>query len=134
VFGDNWPEIDGVVSHPAVNGQAYLDIMYRSKVNLNILRNQNVGSNNMRTFEIPATRGFMMHEYSEEAMSFFEMGKEADYYRTPEECAEKIGLYLRNESQRIAIAEAAHKKIYDSGYLYENLMEGLLSKLDVRGV
>jgi len=56
-----------------------------SKINLNILRLQNKGSHNMRTFEIPACGGFMLHERSDEVLEFFEEGKEVECYGLVEE-------------------------------------------------
>ena len=49
----------------------------------------------MRTFEIPASKGFMLHEKSEEVMDFFEEGKEAEYFSSPEEVLDKLKFYLR---------------------------------------
>jgi len=130
LFGNDWPSIPGVKVHSAIYGDEYLDVMYRSKINLNILRVQNEDANNMRTFEIPATRCFMLHEYSREATGFFKEGVEAVYYRNVGECAEKIVEHLKNDAHRLEIAEAGYEKVYKAGYLYENLMQELLDKID----
>ena len=127
VYGSRWPIIEGVKTRPAIYGDEFMNTMYRSKINLNILRDQNEGSNNMRTFEIPGARCFMLHEFSEEAAGFFEEGVQAEFYKTAEECAEKVIRYVRDRSLRLKIADAGYKHIYDAGYLYTNLMQNMLN-------
>jgi spore maturation protein CgeB len=82
----------------------------------------------MRTFEIPVVGGFMLHEYSEEAIEFFEPGVEADYFKSPEECADKIKFYLKNEALRQIIANAGHEKIFSANHLYTDRVEVLWKK------
>ncbi|MBU4376675.1 MAG: glycosyltransferase, partial [Candidatus Omnitrophica bacterium] len=89
-----------------------------SKINLNILRLQNKGSQNMRTFEIPGCGGFMLHERSDEVTGFFEEGKEAEYFASIEEMKDKIRFYLNNDDLRVGIVKAGHKRSMGNGYSY----------------
>lgn len=71
IFGENWPQIPNATMHAQANGKAYLEIIRASKASINILRKQNKGATNMRTFEIPAAGGILFHETSDEAQAFF---------------------------------------------------------------
>ena len=46
------------------------------RVQLNLFRQYNEGSHNMRTFEIPAVGGIQLTEYSTEQADFFKEGEE----------------------------------------------------------
>jgi len=97
-----------------------------SKINVNVLRLQNKGSHNMRTFEIPACGGFMLHERSDEVLEFFEEGKEIECFSSGEELKDKINFYLKNDNLRINIAEAGYEKCMRSGYLYIDRVKQIL--------
>ena len=58
----------------------------------------------------------------------FEEGKEAVFFSSNEELLEKCRYYLSHDDERIAIAEAGHKRCEASGY--SNLM-GIKKMLDV---
>lgn len=72
----------------------------------------------MRTFEVPACRGFMLSTRTTEQKNFFKEGKEADYFSTPEELKQKIDFYLKNDELRLKIAEAGYQKLLKSNYSY----------------
>lgn len=94
----------------AVVGNEMSKILQSSKICLNILRVQNKRSHNMRTFEIPASYGFMMHERSDEVMEFFEENKDAIYFSTPKDLKEKVNYYLPRDGLRKEITEKAFQK------------------------
>jgi spore maturation protein CgeB len=100
----------------AVIGDEMVKVCLTSKINLNILRLQNKGSHNMRTFEIPACGGFMLHERSDEVVEFFGEDKEIACFSTPEELREKIDYYLPRERLRQGMAERAYKKVQNHTY------------------
>jgi spore maturation protein CgeB len=89
-----------------------------SKVSLNILRIQNKGNHNMRTFEVPACGAFALAERSEEAKEFFAEDKETVYFSTPEELKDKIHYYLNHEQERKRIAQAGYQRCLKSNYSY----------------
>ena len=100
-----------------------------SKINLNVLRTQNKGSHNMRTFDIPACGGFMLHEYSDEVVDFFEPGKEMDTFKSAEECLDKIQYYLKNESVREKIALNGYNKVINSDFNYLSNIHSIESNI-----
>lgn len=102
----------------AIYGEEMSKVLNSSKISLNILRLQNKGSINMRTFELPACKVFVLAERSLEAKEFFQEDKEAVYFSTPEELRDKAKYYLRHEEERNKIAQAGYRRCVTSGYSY----------------
>jgi hypothetical protein len=92
-------------------GEEFVKVVRASKINLNFLRDQNKGSHNMRTFEVPGCGGFLLTERSEEQLEFFEEDKEIACFSTPEELRDKIKFYLSRDELRRKMAERAHRKV-----------------------
>ncbi len=65
----------------------------------------------MRTLEIPACGGFMLHERSDEVLELFEEGKDVACFSTPQELKEKINYYLNHEEERMQMAKTAYRKV-----------------------
>lgn len=102
----------------AMYGEGASLVLNSSKISLNILRNQNKGNHNMRTFEAPACGAFVLAERSPEALEFFQEDKEAVYFSSPEELREKSRYYLQHEEERKRIAQAGYQRCIRSGYSY----------------
>ncbi len=100
-----------------------------AKISLNILRDQNKGSINMRTFEAPACKAFVIAERSAEQQSFFTEDKEAVYFSSPQELQDKIRYYLKNESKRVNIAEAGYNRAINSGYTYYDRAKEVIASI-----
>ncbi len=83
--------------------------MRATRINLNVLRHQNKDACNMRTFEIPAARGFMLHERSRALPDLFRPGVECDDFGDTTELVAKVRYYLEHDAERRAIAEAGHR-------------------------
>jgi hypothetical protein len=63
-----------------------------------------------RTFEIPATKGFMLHIDNDEVRSLYEVGSEIDVFKDPEECADKCRFYLERPELRQTMIEKAYQR------------------------
>jgi hypothetical protein len=87
-----------------------------SKVNINVLREQNKDACNMRTFEIPATGGFLLHEQSRDLPALFPPGVACDTFASPEELRAKVAHYLAHDAERTRIAEAGLARARTSTY------------------
>lgn len=118
VFGSGWQKLKAVKSLE-IKGKEYFKTISKSKINLNFLRAQNKGAHNLRTFEIPASGGFMLHEYSQEAMEFFKPDVHAVYFSGLEDCVDKIKFYLKHDVLRLKIAKSG----YEQAMKYENSYE-----------
>jgi glycosyltransferase involved in cell wall biosynthesis len=103
-----------------------------SKISLNILRQQNLNSINMRTFEIPGCGAFALSEDSREAREFFAADKETVYFTTPRDLRDKIEYYLKNEKEREAIAREGRRRCISSGYSYLDRIKFVLSIYEKR--
>ncbi len=94
IVGNDWQRAKVVPKHwilsKAVYGEDALEVLGRGACAINILRPQNYGSHNMRTFEIPASARPMLATRSEEQAQWFPEGTEAEYFDGPEELSSKI--------------------------------------------
>jgi spore maturation protein CgeB len=116
-------------------GEEMSKIAQSSKINLNILRLQNKGSHNMRSFEIPACGGFMLHERSDEASGFFKEGEDAAYFDSVKTLRDKIEFYLDYDKERIEIARSGNEKCKNNGYSYCDRVKQVLMAYDrLRGI
>jgi hypothetical protein len=88
-----------------------------SKISLNFTRRQNGNAHNMRTFEIPACRGFMLTQRTEEQCEFFAEGEEIACFSSPEELCSQVERYLREPDSRNRMAQMAWKKVQPHTYL-----------------
>ena len=107
----------------------YVKAISASKICLCILSKQNHNQSTIRTFEIPAIGSFMLAERTGEHKSYFEEGKEAEYFSTLDELIEKIKYYLKNEEERKLIAARGRNRCITSGYTYQDRLRKILSEI-----
>ena len=129
VFGKNINEFEGVEQGGQKNGMDYLKVLTQSRINVNLLREQNRNSTNMRTFEIPACGAFMMHQTSNEAREIFIENEEAVYFDTVDDLVEKACYYLNNDMDREIIAKRGYKKALEEQNQYTYRVKEILSKV-----
>jgi len=85
-------------------------ILGSAKIGLNILRPQNEGGHNIRTYEIPATATLMLSERSQTLLDLFIEDREAVYFSTPEELKQKVSYLLQNPTLAQSIARSGYEK------------------------
>jgi len=100
------------------HGEGVAKILGASGICINILRRQNKASHNMRTFEAPACKAFVLSERSQEAKDFFEEDREAAYFSSIDELKEKCTYYLKHPEEREAIALAGYQRCLRSNCTY----------------
>lgn len=100
IFGNSWDRVsrNSPLRHKIlprnVYGRKLTEIMNGSAVCLNLLRPQNYGAHNMRTFEIPAMGGLMLTTRSEEQERYFPEGEGCLMFGGVKELREKLDLLL----------------------------------------
>jgi hypothetical protein len=94
-----WPRI----TPKNIYREELVAVIAGSAVSLNILRSQNMGSHNMRTFEIPAMGGLMLTTRTEEQQRYFPEDEACLMYAGLDELRAKLDCVLRDAelAQRI---------------------------------
>lgn len=82
-----------------------------AKISLNNNLQPQNGGVNLKTFEIPASRGFQISDDQPDLKNLFEPGKEIETYKTEDELLDKIKFYLSNEIKRRQIALAGYQRV-----------------------
>lgn len=80
----------------------------KSKIVLNFIRGHDTGFSD-RVFNALGTGSFLLSEYCPDLARTFKNGVHLDWFKTPEECLEKIRFYLAHEDERERIAKAGHQ-------------------------
>ncbi len=110
-----------------VTGELMAELIQRSRVNVAIQLGpgpyewrDNVST---RTFEIPAAKGFMLHEDNAEIRTLFEPGTEIDVFDTPEALHAKVEHYLARPDRRAEMIERAYRRAVPAYSYYERARE-----------
>jgi spore maturation protein CgeB len=106
---------------PVVLKQDFWNTLYKYRVQINFLRQHNIGSHNQRTFEVPGIGGILLTPYSEEQNSFFEDKSEIFLYQNLKH-ANDLMEELITMPQTIAndIRENARKAAIKKKYSYKD--------------
>jgi hypothetical protein len=121
VFGGRWERTlvyyrrHASFRSPAL-GEDYVRVICGSKISLGFVSASNHDEYTMRTFEIPACRGFLLAQRTPAHQELFAEGKEAEFFDSIEECADKIRFYLSHENLRQQIAEGGYRRCLESDY------------------
>lgn len=128
LYGGYWS------GHPALRacargfarGREYRLALAGAKIAIGLVRRANRDGHSMRTFEIPACGAFLLAERTEEHLELFEEGREAVFFDSPEELADKTRFYLRQDAARARIAEAGRRRVAGGGHSYASRLAALL--------
>jgi len=120
IWGEQWskatdPVLKDAIQYKAIVGDLYAMAIQSSKINLGILSEAVFGSSfgdfiTSRTFHIPGSAGFMLHERNAESVLYFEEDKEAGFFDGPEEMVSKIDFYLTHPDIREKVRDAGYQR------------------------
>ena len=118
------------VEERAVFGHEYAKAICSFDINLAFLRKLNRDAQTTRSIEIPACGGFMLAERTQEHLTLFEEGGEAEFFGSHGEMLEKCRYYLAHAEERTAISRRGRERCVKSGYSYDAQLKGVLAHLD----
>lgn len=121
IWGNGWHKANRKLQTKCkkkpVIGEEFSKVCISSKIILNLIRKQNIPAHNMRTFETPACKGFVLSRRTEEVTSFFKENEEITCFSSPQELKKKINFYSKKEELRQKIAQRAFEKVKNYTYL-----------------
>jgi glycosyltransferase involved in cell wall biosynthesis len=109
--------------------EEYVKSLAATKIGLCFLSKWNRNRSAGRTFEIPAVGRFLLAERTPDHLSYFEEGKEAEFFSSAKELVEKAKYYLDHEDEREAIARAGHERCVRSGYTHQDRVKQTLEAI-----
>ncbi len=120
IWGEQWfksttAALTSSIQFTGVVGDLYAIAIQCSKINLGILSERVAGSSSgdlitSRTFHIPGSSGFMLHERNEESVLYFKENEEAGFFGDAEEMAKQVKYFLGNDSLRNNIQSAGYER------------------------
>ena len=86
-------------------------VFANSKINLNITLKSIKTGIPLRVFDIMGSKGFLLTNYQEEMLQYFEPDVDFVYYENYEDLLSKAEYYLTHEEERLTIAENGYRKV-----------------------
>jgi len=124
VYGNNWNKFithANVTIFQPVYETAFWNILYKYRVQLNLMRQHNPDSHNMRTFEVPGTGGILLAPATREHSLFFDNNSEAFFYSDLQDAISKAKYLLALPAiEANAIRIKARNRSISSGYSYKD--------------
>jgi spore maturation protein CgeB len=136
IAGGHWHKIPNAeryakyITHPTITGAAYREMLWKSKINLAFVTKSNEDDVAHKSFEITACAAFLLAERTPGHLAAFDEDKEAVFFSSVEECADKCRFYLDHPEERQAIALRGRERTAKSGYDNDTQMRKVLLKLD----
>jgi spore maturation protein CgeB len=119
IWGSQWEKASTILrpfcQGRPITGDLYAAAIGISTINLGLMSEQVLGASSgdlitSRTFHIPASGGFMLHQRSPEVGNYFVEDKEAVFFDGPNELVEKVKYYLNHVEKRNTIRMAGHHR------------------------
>jgi hypothetical protein len=117
-----WSALHSAWRGPGITGFDYVKAIQCSKVCLGLLSKGNRDLHTQRSAEIPYIGTIFCAERTFEHEAMYEDGKEAVFWSTAEECAEKIFWLLGSPEARFRISKAGRERCIKNGLLNEDVM------------
>lgn len=84
---------------------------------------------NMRSFELPACRAFVLSSRTAAILDIFKEGRDIECFDCLDEAREKVRFYLANESAQAAIARNGYERVVRGGHTYVDRAKTLVAWL-----
>lgn len=122
IYGEAWSRVarDSPLARKVVAKNVYGEelarIVAKSAVSLNLLRSQNNGSHNMRTFEIPAMGGLMLTTRSLEQQEVLPENEACLMFSDNDELRQKIQWTVQNPTEALNIRKRGCELVQGNTY------------------
>ncbi|MGH9587974.1 MAG: glycosyltransferase family protein, partial [Acidobacteriaceae bacterium] len=113
-----------------LDGRYYREGIWQSKINLSFVTKDNEEDIAHKTVEIAACGGFLMALRTPGHQAIFKEDREAVFFSSVEECADKCRFYLARPDLRETIAARGHDRAIGSGYDNDTQLARVLNRLD----
>jgi spore maturation protein CgeB len=111
-------------------GLGYAKGVCATDINLCFLRRISRDRQTGRTVEIPACKGFMVAERTDEHLKLFKENEEAVFFDSNEELLSKVRYYLDHPEERLRIAEQGYRRAMEADYSYHGRLRFLLGQVE----
>lgn len=118
------------VSHGYLADGEYRENIWRSKINLAFVSHLNEDDIGHKTVEIAACGQFLLAARTKGHEECFEEDREAVFFSSVEECADKARFYLDRPDLRHSIGRRARERAVKSGYDNDTQLARILNRLD----
>jgi spore maturation protein CgeB len=136
IYGNGWTqhcqgkELQRFIKGYPLLGECYTRAIQAASINLAIMSGTVKGASagdltTSRTYTIPASGGFMLHERNSEVLGLYKENEEIVCFDSAEELAEKIDYYLNHPVERRTIAREGHSRCVPA-YSYDNRVAQIL--------
>jgi spore maturation protein CgeB len=109
---------------------AYREAIWHSRINLSFITRLNEEDIGHKSVEIAACQGFLLALRTPGHQAIFEEDREAVFFSSVEECADKCRFYLNRPDLREAIARRGRERAARSGYDNDTQLARILNRLD----
>jgi hypothetical protein len=126
--GENFPE-NVIIEHGDLGPGDYARRIFATKINLAFLRKQNRDLQTARSFEIPASGGFMLSESTDELRGLFREGIDAEFFSSADELYQKCVDYLADDTAREIIARQGCRHVWEGKSRTDDIISTVIETL-----
>ncbi len=135
IWGPSWGHAADVVRKRWQGRGAWGDelaaIYGCSRINLGLLSEAGTGTRSgdlttARTWQIPASGGFMLHEHSTELVESFIPNQEVGVFSGGEDLVRQVRIWLQDDAVRTAVMQRGHERAHRDRYTYARAVEAVL--------
>lgn len=113
-----------------LGNERYRTAIWKSKINLSFITHDNEEDIALKAVEIVGCGGFLMARRAPGHQALLEEDREAVFFSSVEECADKCRFYLGRPDLREAIAARGHERAVRDGYDNDTQLARVLNRLD----
>jgi spore maturation protein CgeB len=129
-----YPELKSVVRGREIIEAEYSRALQSAKICLGVLSRWAQDVSTTRSYEIPASGGFLLAERTEEHRQLFQEDEEAVFFDGFEELQSKIEQFLKNDEMRRRIARAGLARCRRDNYTYAGRFQRMFDSLSEQGI